>query len=82
MVDPNRAELGHITDLSGCVVRCPLLHLINQRMTQRVHAECFPQVQFPVLSSRGVETSSRGGGVGDLPQQTAAVQPGRRSQQD
>lgn len=41
----------------------------------------FLQLQFHVLVVCGVETPSRRGGVGGLPQQTAAVQPGRSSQQ-
>lgn len=39
------------------------------------------QLQLRVLSVRGVETSPRGGGVGGLSQQPAAVQPGRIIQQ-
>lgn len=41
-----------------------------------------PQMQLPVLSGCRVETLSRAGGVGCLPKQIAAVQSGRRSQQD
>lgn len=61
--------------------RCSLYLRINGQSLMLPLNIFFLSLQFHVLCVCGVETSSRGGGFGGLPQQTAAVQPGRSSQQ-
>lgn len=73
---------GEITIvMRGAAFRCSLYLRINGWSLMLPLNVFFLQLQFHVLCVCGVETSSRGGGFRGLPQQTAAVQPGRSSQQ-